>query len=108
MEFFSVFFREYGMPLISAVLTAVVGYLGMVAKRLYEKVVTDRTKESVVKICVKAVEQLYQTLGGEEKLQKATESAVQMLSEKGISISELELRLLIEAAVAEYHSAFAK
>lgn len=108
MEFLNRFLSEYGLPLISAVLTALFGYLGMVAKRLFEKYVTDRQKEQVVATCVKAVEQLYRDLGGEEKLKEAVSAATQMLAQKGISVGELELRMLIEAAVLEYRGAFLK
>lgn len=92
--------------LLSTVLSALFGYLGMVAKRLYQKFVNDRTKQSVVSTCVKAVEQLYHDLGGEEKLAEAISASTQMLEQKGIRISELELRMLIESAVLEYKRAF--
>ena len=106
MEVFHLFLTQYGPTLISAALTAVMGYLGMVAKRLYETYVNDREKQQIVSTCVKAVEQIYRDLGGEEKLGKAISAATEMLSERGIKIGELELRMLIESAVAEYKAAF--
>ena len=102
MSVFSAFLSEYGPTLLSALVTAVFGYLGMVAKRLWENYATDRTREAVVNTCVKAVEQLYRDLSGEEKLDKAIASASEILAGKGITVSELELRLLIESAVLEY------
>ena len=98
----------YLVPVIAAALTALAGYLGTQLKKLYEKHINDKTKEAVVRTCVKAAEQLYHDLSGPEKLQKAQEGVVQMLNEKGIPISELEMNLLIESVVSEFNYGFAK
>lgn len=99
-------FSSYLLPLIVAVLTAVAGFIGTQLKNLYQKHVNDKTKEAVVRTCVKAAEQLYHDLSGAEKLKKAQEGIVEMLNEKGIPISELELNLLIESVVAEFNYGF--
>lgn len=101
-------FATYALPVIAAAVTALAGFLGAQLKGLYQKYVNDKTKESVVRTCVKAVEQLYHDLGGPEKLEKAKEGIEDMLNEKGIPISELELNLLIEAVVSEFNYGFAK
>ncbi len=54
---------------------------------------------------MQAVEQLYKDLHGEEKYNKAVEALIEMLGEKGIAISELEIKMLIEAAVVEFNGA---
>lgn len=102
------FIIENGLELLSTIVVAVVGYIGVELKKLYQKYVNDKTKEAVAKTCVKAVEQLYKDLHGEEKLNKALESARDMLVEKGITVTDLELRILIESAVAEFNKAFEK
>lgn len=101
-------FSAYVIPLIIALLTAFAGFVGAQIKVLYQKHVDDKTKAAVVRTCVKATEQLYHDLGGPEKLQKAQEGIVQMLNERGIPISELEMNLLIESVVAEFNYAFGK
>lgn len=101
-------FSAYLLPAIVAVVTALAGMLGAQIKALYQRWVNDKTKEAVVRTCVKAAEQLYHDLSGAEKLQKAQEGVVQMLNEKGIPISELEMNLLIEAVVSEFNYGFAK
>lgn len=108
MEFITMFINDYGTAILYAILTAVAGYLGIWVKQLYTKYVNDKTKEAVVKTCVKAVEQLYKDLHGEEKYQEVVESAVAMLNEKGITITELELKMLIESAVCEFNKSFEK
>lgn len=101
-------FWAYVFPVIVAALTAFAGFLGTQIKGLYQKYINDKTKESVVRTCVKAVEQLYHDLGGPEKLEKAKEGIEDMLNEKGILITELEMNLLIEAVVSEFNYGFAK
>ena len=108
MEFIKLFISEYGTTILYAVLTALAGYIGIVAKRLYTKYVNDKTKQAVAKTVVQAVEQIYKDLHGEEKLNKALEAASEMLAEKGITITDLEMRMLIEAALAKFNRAFEK
>ena len=108
MEFIKNLISEYGTTILYAILTAIGGYLGIWAKKLYTKYVNDKTKQAVAKTVVQAVEQLYKDLRGEEKLEKALEAAADMLAERGITVTDLELRILIEAAVGEFNKAFEK
>lgn len=100
------FINEYGTTILYTILTTLAGYLGIVVKNLYTKYINDKTKQAVAKIVVQGVEQIYQDLHGEKKLEVALEAAAEMLLEKGITISDLELRMLIEAAVGEFNDAF--
>ena len=97
------FIDNYGLTIIYAVLTAVAGFIASQIKKIYEEKVNTQTKKDVVKTCVKAVEQLYRDLHGAEKLEKAKESIVEMLNQKGIEITELELDMFIEEVVAEFN-----
>ena len=101
-------FTTYVLPAIISLIAGLAGYIGIQIKKLYEKYVNDKVKQDVVRTCVKAVEQLYHDLGGPEKLEKAQEGVRQMLEEKGIPISELEMNLLIESIVSEFNYGFAK
>ena len=105
---FAEFINTYGMQLMYMALTAIAGYIGIVAKNLFTKYINDKTKEAVAKSAVKFVEQVYKDLHGEDKLNAALNAASEMLAEKGITVSQLELRVLIEAAVAEFNEAFNK
>lgn len=102
------FINEYGTTIIYTLLTAFAGYIGLWIKSLYTKYINDKTKKDVVRTCVQAVEQLYKDLHGEEKYNEVVVSASEMLALKGITISELEIKMLIEAAVAEFNDAFNK
>lgn len=103
---FEEFVNAYGVEIIMSVLTAIAGFLAVAVKNLYTKYINDKTKKDVVKTVVRGVEQIYKDLHGEEKLDKAIESASEMLNEKGITITEFELTMLIEAAVGEFNDVF--
>ena len=102
------FINEYGTTILYAVITTIAGYIGIFVKNIYQKYVNDQTKKDVVKTVVQSIEQIYKDLHGEEKLNKALESASEILNIKGIQISDLELRVLIEAAVGEFNNVFNK
>lgn len=105
---FAEFINEYGVQLLYAIITAIAGYIGIVVKNLVTKYLNDKTKLAVAKTAVQYVEQVYKDLHGEDKLMQALMAASEMLAEKGINITDLEMRVLIEAAVAEFNKAFDK
>ena len=61
--------------------------------------------KEIVKIAVKAAEQLFDKAQGAEKLEYAKQFVINALAEKGIEIDETLLRTYIEAAVLELHKA---
>lgn len=103
---FAEFMDQYGVTILYTIVTAVFGALGLLAKRIATKYLNSKEKKSVAKTVVLAVEQIYKDLHGDEKLAKALEAAADMLTEKGIAVTDLELRMLIEAAVAEFNDVF--
>ena len=105
---FTQFMSEYGTQILYLILTSLAGYFGIVLKNIYKKYANDKTKQAVVRTVVLGIEQVYKDLHGEEKLNKALEAASGMLQEKGISITEFELKMLIEATVAELNDVFNK
>ena len=103
MKFLTEFIDNYGFTIVYALLTAIAGFIATKIKAIYEAKCDDETKKRVVRSCVKAVEQLYNDLGGAEKLERAKTNIIQILEQKGIVISELELDMLIEEVVAEFN-----
>lgn len=103
---FAQFVSEYGNTILYTILTAIAGAFGMIIKNLYQKYINDKTKRAVAKTCVQAVEQIYSDLHGEAKYNKCVEAMSQMLAEKGIVITDLEIKMLIEAAVGEFNKVF--
>ena len=102
------FINQYGMQILYTVITAIAGYIGIVLKNLCTKYINDKTKMAVAETAVQFVEQVYKDLHGEDKLNAAMSAASEMLAEKGIHISDLELRVMLEAAIAKFNDAFNK
>lgn len=102
------FIDQYGLEIMYMTITAIAGYVGIVIKNLCAKYINDKTKQAVARSAVQFVEQVYKNLHGEDKLNAALTASAEMLTEKGISVTDLELRVLIEAAVSEFNKAFEK
>ena len=106
MKLITDFISTYGVEIMMAIITFIATYLGAYLKKVITKWLDNKTKKDVVNTCVRAVEQLYKDLHGQEKLDKCIESVSAMLSENGITITEIEIRMLIEAAVNEFNQSF--
>ena len=106
MDGLKVFINQYGLEIVTTIVTAIVGYIAVVAKNLAQKYINDKTKKDIAKIVVSGIEQCYKTLEGPQKLHKALEAASSMLAEKGIKVTEVELRMLLESALSEFNKVF--
>lgn len=98
----------YGAEIIGTLLVALAGIFGMILKRIAEKVLDTPVKMQLAKIAVQFVEQTYKELHGEDKLDAALMALAGLLAEKKIDASADEMRILIEAAVAEFNKVFDK
>ncbi len=96
--------QPYLLEVLGVVLTGVVTYIGLQIKKLYEKHIDTQVKKDIVDSTVKYVEQVYKDIHGEEKLNKAKDKALEWLNEKGITISDTELEILIEATVNGFNN----
>ena len=95
--------KEVLITVLGTALVGLAGFLGTQFKRIYERFTADKTKKAVAETVVKAVEQMHKDLNGEAKKKKAIKGIRDMLNEKGIPITELEIEMLLEAAVAEFN-----
>ena len=102
---FNEFVSTYGVQIIFALLSAAATAIGTWIGRIYKEKVNDETKRKVVKTCCKAVKQLYKDLNGQEKYAKAVAAIDAMLDEKGITITDLEIEMLIEEVCADFAEA---
>ena len=96
----------YGAEIIGTLLVTLFGIFGMVAKNLVAKYLDTDTKRTMAKIVVQFVEQTCKELHGEAKLDAALVAFADLLSEKKINASATEMRIMIEAAVAEFNEVF--
>ena len=91
------------LPLLEAILCALLGYLGVKARDIYERFSNDREKEAVARIVVQATEQVCRELHGKEKLEAALARMSELLAARGIPFEVEEATNLLEAAVAEFN-----
>ena len=98
----------YGAEIIGTLLLALAGIVAMVAKNMAAKYLDTDTKRTLAKVVVQFVEQAYKDLHGEEKLSAALATLSELLAEKKIYATETEMKVLIEAAVAEFNEVFRK
>ena len=96
--------KELLISLIGAAVTGLLGFIGKKILDFFEAKYEIHIKKETAETCVKAVEQLYHDLQGPEKLERCKTNVIQMLAQKGIEISELELDMFIEAAVAQLNA----
>lgn len=89
--------KEYLPTLISYVLMILVAFVANKAK----KYINTDIKRSVVKDTVRYIEQVFKDIHGAEKLGAAKAKAVELLTAKGVKISDEELTVLIESAVEQ-------
>ena len=98
----------YGAEIIGTLLLALAGIVAMVAKNMAAKYLDTNTKRTLAKVVVQFVEQAYKELHGADKLNAALATLSELLAEKKIYATETEMKVLIEAAVAEFNEVFRK
>lgn len=86
-------------------MTIITGIGAFVLSKIKNVINTD-TKKAVAKTTVKYVEQVYKDVHGDEKLEIAKANALEILNDKGIKITDLELTVLIESALADLNEVF--
>ncbi len=91
--------KDIIMQIAPIVLTAIGTFLVGILKKKYSEYINTDTKKEIAMLTVRYVEQVFTTLHGGEKLDKAKSAFVKMLNEKGIKVSEDEINMLLEAAV---------
>lgn len=87
------------IQILGTIITAVLGYVGLQVKNIYQEFIQDKTKKEIVEKTVKYVEQTRRNFSCEEKKNKALEKSLEWMKEKKINVSDTELEILIESAV---------
>jgi len=109
---FAEILHEYLLPsawtALITLVSAVFAFIGTQLKKKYQEKIDTEEKRHAVETCVNAAEMVYKDLKGAEKLAKVKENIVEWLNLKGISISEIELDMMIEAAVTNLNLDYLK
>ena len=99
---------NYVLPSVMTVVSAIVAYYIARFEKKAESSDEDKLKVEYARKVVNMVEQVYAALDGKKKKQKAVENLAEMLTNKGIPISKIELEVLIEDAVATFNEVWTK
>lgn len=97
-------------PLIINAVITVVGtvatYIGIKLKAIVEEKVNTEEKKKIVETTCRYINQIYKDLDGVSKFEKAKEVILEQLNQKGLTITELELTVLIESTVNSFKDGF--
>ena len=85
-------------------LTTVASFVGVKIKCFIEEKINTEMKKKIVETTCRFINQLYKDLEGNKKLEIAKKYILQQLNEKNITISELEMNVLIESTVNSFQS----
>lgn len=96
----------YLFAALGTILTTVGAWLGSKVGQYVDSKKNSAELRNIVSATVKYVEQVGKALGSAEKLAEAKAKALQWASEKGLSVSEVELEILIEAFVNEFYGKY--
>ena len=100
------FINNYGVQICGLIILAICGCAGLVLGKLCKRYVNDDTKRAIACTVVLFVQQVWYDLDGPSKLNKALETAEALLKKKGIKFDADEMKVLIEAALAELKEVF--
>lgn len=93
------FTKEYGLNIVHSIAMGVLSYIAFDIKKIYKKYIIDKTKKEVVKMVCRYINEVYSNVTSEEKLNIALSSTKEILKDKGITISDLELKVLLHNSI---------
>ena len=96
------------LEILVTLFTVIITYVATKLKKKFEEYINTDAKQKIVKMVVNATEQLYKNLDGEQKLIKAKENIIALIKEKGLSITELEMDMMIEEVVNNFNQILKK
>jgi hypothetical protein len=96
----------YLLPIVGTALSAFCAWLGTKLKTIYEEKANTELKKKIIDDTVQYVEQVFKDSSSEEKLSEAVKAAGDWLQEKGIDVSDSELKILIESSVYSLTNSF--
>ena len=86
----------YLWQILGVILTIITSYIGLKLKKIYEKKINTEEKKEIVKSVVEMVEQ---------KLSKAKENIIELIKKAKLTITDLELEVLIESVCNSFKKA---
>ena len=101
MKYILDFFSQYGISIIHSIVAIIISYVSLCVKHIYKEHIHHKIKREVISMVCHAIHILYPTLTDEEKINRAIISIKQILKEKNIIISDLELKMDIISNISD-------
>ena len=98
--------KSSALEIISIILSGIFAFIALKLKTYLKAKLDTEEKKNVAKMAVTLVEQTFKELHGEDKYNEAVKYVSHVLAEKGISVTETEIKLLIESALGEANKVF--
>ena len=93
------FTKDYGPTMIHSIVMGIFSYVVLDIKKIYKNHIEDKIKKEVVdKVCI-YIDEIYPEIDAENKLKMAISNSREMLKEKKIDISNLELEVLLHNSI---------
>ena len=89
----------YVIPAMMTILTGIAAWIGTKIKNMIEEKTKNEKVKDIIYNVVRYTEQTSKELTSSEKFERAVEESTEWLNSKGITISEYELKIMIESTV---------
>lgn len=91
---------------LAALVAAIAGWLGRKFGKYIDSKQNSEQIRKIIADTVRYVEQIGKHLEAEEKFELAKARAIEWAHTKGIPVSEIEIEILIESFVNEFHASY--
>ena len=95
MNYLKTFLNEYAPSIIHSVITVLLSYITISVKKIYQKEKDQKLKKDIIETVCQGINNLYPNLNYTDKMNKIINNCKQILSEKGITMNDLELQMFI-------------
>ena len=99
MNIITNFVTDYGFHIIATAITGILSYIGVNIKNTLKQYYQHKLEKEEAEMVYHEIEELYPNLTKEEKIQKMVTVLGQILKEKKIQVTNLELQILIESTI---------
>lgn len=99
MNIITNFVTDYGFHIIATAITGILSYIGVNIKNTLKQYYQHKLEKEEAEMVYHEIEELYPNLTKEEKIQKMVTDLGQILKEKKIQVTNLELQILIESTI---------
>lgn len=89
----------YLVKLVGVVVGLLICYVSNKFKKYLDEKLKTETARNLVATTVRYIEQVFKDIHGKEKLDRAKNTLIKLLANKGIVLTDEEIEILIESAV---------